>query len=137
MVAMMRENSQTTDRKLVLCIDDMPEFINLIQLVLTRLDIEVIGAHDGLEGLAKIRALKPDLVLLDLMMPKMNGWEVYWRMQADAELKDIPVIIVSVRSEIVDRELALESARADGYLSKPFSIQNLVLNVQRVLGTTA
>jgi len=58
-------------------------------------------------------------------------------MQADAELKDIPVIIVSVRSEIIDRELALESAQADGYLSKPFSIQNLVLNVQRVLGTTA
>ncbi len=125
------------DKKLVLCIDDMPEFINFIQLVLARLDIEVVGANDGLEGLAKIQALKPDLVLLDLMMPRMNGWEVYWKMQADAELKDIPVIIVSVRSEIIDRELALESAQADGYLSKPFSIQNLVLNVQRVLGTTA
>jgi len=62
------------DKKLVLCIDDMPEFINFIQLVLARLDIEVVGANDGLEGLAKIQALKPDLVLLDLMMPRMNGW---------------------------------------------------------------
>ncbi|MBN2003237.1 MAG: response regulator [Anaerolineae bacterium] len=137
MVTMVQENSGATDGKLILCIDDMPEFVNLIQLVLTRFGIEVIGANDGLEGLEKIRTLKPDLVLLDLMMPKMNGWEVYWRMQADQEMKDIPVIIVSVRSEFVDHQLALESAKANGYLSKPFSIHNLVRNVQKVLDIAA
>jgi CheY-like chemotaxis protein len=122
--------------KTVLCIDDMPEFITLITMVLKRLGIKVIGAEDGLDGITKVRQMKPDLVLLDLMMPRMNGWEVYWQMQADNDLRDIPIIIVSVRSELMDRKLALESAKADGYITKPFAIQDLLLNVQRVLSIT-
>ena len=129
----MKENT-FPEGKLVLCIDDVPEFVTLITLFLKRFGVTVIGAGDGVEGLTKVRQMKPDLVLLDLMMPKMNGWEVYWQMQADEELKDIPVIIVSVRSEMMDRKLALESAKAEGYITKPFAMQDLLLNVQRVLG---
>ncbi len=131
------EEKQIIKEKLVLCIDDMPEFVTLITLVLKRLGVRVIGAKDGLEGLSKIRQMKPDLVLLDLMLPQMSGWEVYWQMQADDDLKAIPVIIVSVRSEIMDRKLALESARADGYIAKPFAIHDLLNNVQRVLSLAA
>lgn len=123
--------------KLVLCIDDMPELITLVSLILKRIGIKVIGANDGLEGLAKAREVKPDLVLLDLMLPRMNGWEVFWQMQADEQLKNIPVIIISVRSEIMDRRLALESAQANGYLTKPFAIQDLLVNVERALAQAA
>ncbi|HNT76156.1 MAG TPA: response regulator [Anaerolineae bacterium] len=126
-----------SSEKLVLCIDDMPELITLVGLILKRIGIRVIGANDGLEGLAKAREVKPDLVLLDLMLPKMNGWEVFWQMQADEQLKNIPVIIISVRSELMDRRLALESAQANGYLTKPFAIQDLLVNVERVLAQAA
>lgn len=131
------ESQPAVSEKLVLCIDDMPELITLVGLILKRVGIKVIGASDGLEGLAKAREVKPDLVLLDLMLPRMNGWEVFWQMQADEQLKRIPVIIISVRSEIMDRRLALESAEADGYLTKPFAIQDLLTNVERALGQAA
>ncbi len=131
------ESQPSISEKLVLCIDDMPELITLVGLILKRVGIKVIGASDGQEGLAKAREVKPDLVLLDLMLPRMNGWEVFWQMQADEQLKKIPVIIISVRSEIMDRRLALESAEADGYLTKPFAIQDLLTNVERALGQAA
>jgi len=131
------ESQPSISEKLVLCIDDMPELITLVGLILKRVGIKVIGASDGQEGLAKAREVKPDLVLLDLMLPRMNGWEVFWQMQADEQLKKIPVIIISVRAEIMDRRLALESAEADGYLTKPFAIQDLLTNVERALGQAA
>ena len=119
--------------KLVLCIDDIPEFITLMDLILKRIGVRVVGAHDGVEGLSKIREIRPDLVLLDLMLPKMSGWEVFWQMQSDSALSTIPVIIVSVRSEAMGRQFPPESVKVDGYIAKPFNIQDLLLNVQEVL----
>ena len=69
--------------KQILCIEDEPEMIDLIRLILERRGFNVQGAAGGMEGIKKIRELLPDLVLLDLMMPDMDGWEVYQQMKAD------------------------------------------------------
>ena len=78
--------------KCILCVEDEPEMIDLMRLILGRRGFEVKGASGGVEGLKMIREEKPDLVLLDLMMPDMDGWEVYQQMKADEKTKGIPVI---------------------------------------------
>ena len=90
------------NKKKVVCVEDEPEIIDLIKLILGRKGFDLTGATGGLEGLEAIRRIKPDLVLLDLMMPDMDGWEVYQQMKADSELKNIPVIVVT--SKILSEE---------------------------------
>jgi CheY-like chemotaxis protein len=117
----------------ILCIDDEKEIIDLIRLILTRKGYDVAGAISGEEGLAKARSWKPDLVLLDLMMPDMDGWEVFHRIRADETLSEIPVIVVTARAQSIDRVLGLHVARVNDYISKPFTPQDLVESVERVL----
>jgi DNA-binding response OmpR family regulator len=117
----------------ILCIDDEKEIIDLIRLILNRKGYDVAGAIGGEEGLAKARSWKPDLVLLDLMMPDMDGWEVFHRIRADEALTGIPVIVVTARAQSIDRVLGLHVARVDDYISKPFTPQDLVESVERVL----
>src|SRR3972149_5503379 len=117
----------------VVCVEDEPEMIDLIQLILNRKGFEVIGAHGGVEGLETIRRLKPDLVLLDLMMPEMDGWQVYQQLKADEKTKDIPVIVVTAKAQNIDKVLGLHIAKVDDYIPKPFSLQELVDRVDKVL----
>jgi DNA-binding response OmpR family regulator len=83
--------------------------------------------------LEAIRRVKPDLVLLDLMMPDMDGWEVYQQMKADPELKEIPVIVVTAKAQSIDKILGLHIAKVDDYVTKPFGPQELLQSVERVL----
>jgi DNA-binding response OmpR family regulator len=117
----------------VVCIEDEPEMIDLIQLILNRKGFEVIGAQGGEDGLEKIRSMEPDLVLLDLMMPEMDGWQVYQQIKADKETANIPVIVVTAKAQNIDKVLGLHIAKVDDYISKPFSLQELVDRVERVL----
>jgi two-component system response regulator VicR len=117
----------------ILCIDDEKEIIDLIRLILGRKGYEVAGAVGGEEGLAKAHSWMPDLVLLDLMMPDMDGWEVFHRIRADASLAKIPVIVVTARAQSIDRVLGLHVARVNDYISKPFTPQDLLESVERVL----
>ena len=117
----------------VVCIEDEQEMIELVRLILARQKIEVHGALGGREGLEKIAEVQPDLVLLDLMMPEMDGWEVYQKMKASPEMRDIPVIVVTAKAQSIDRVLGLHIARVDDYITKPFGPQNLLESVQRVL----
>jgi two-component system alkaline phosphatase synthesis response regulator PhoP len=117
----------------VVCIEDEPGVIELIRLILERRGLKVIGAGSGVEGLEVIRQVKPSLVLLDLMMPGMDGWEVYRRMKADAIMKTIPVIIVTAKAEGIDEVLAKHIAKVDDYIKKPFSLQELMQAIERVL----
>ena len=117
----------------VVCIEDEPGVIELIRLILERRGLEVTGAEGGTEGLKIVKALKPALVLLDLMMPGMDGWEVYRRMKADEDMKNIPVIIVTAKAEGIDEVLAKHIAKVDDYIKKPFSLQELVQSIERVL----
>jgi two-component system response regulator VicR len=120
-------------RKRIVCIEDEPEMIDLVRLILGRKGFELIGAVGGREGLETVRQVKPDLVLLDLMMPDMDGWEVYQQMKADEELREIPVIVVTAKAQSIDKVLGLHIAKVDDYVTKPFGPQELLESVSRVL----
>jgi two-component system response regulator VicR len=123
------------ERKKVVCIEDEPEMVDLVRLILGRKGFELIGAIGGREGLETVRRVKPDLVLLDLMMPDMDGWEVYQQMKADEDLKAIPVIVVTAKAQSIDKVLGLHIAKVDDYVTKPFGPQELLESVRKVLGT--
>ncbi len=122
--------------KKVVCIEDEPEMIDLVKLILGRKGFDLTGAMGGREGLEAVRRIKPDLVLLDLMMPDMDGWEVYQQMKADEELSGIPVIVVTAKAQSIDKVLGLHIAKVDDYVTKPFGPQELLQSVERVLGKT-
>jgi two-component system response regulator VicR len=103
------------EKKTVVCIGDDLERIDLVKLILGRRGFKLVGAIGGREGLDMVRKLKPDLVLLDLMMPDMDGWEVYQQMKADEELKVIPVIVVTAKAQSIDKVLGLHIAKVDDY----------------------
>ncbi len=121
------------EKKKVLCIEDEPEMIDLIKLILERKGFEVLGAIGGKEGLEAIRREMPDLILLDLMMPEVDGWEVFRQMRADEQIKDIPVIVVTAKAQSIDKVLGLHIAKVDDYVTKPFGPQELLRSVNKVL----
>ncbi|HNC10036.1 MAG TPA: response regulator, partial [Anaerolineales bacterium] len=104
----------------------------LIRLILNRRGFDVYGAPGGVEGIRLVRETHPDLVLLDLMMPDMDGWEVYQQMKADAALRDIPVIVVTAKAQNIDKVLGLHIAKVDDYIAKPFSPKELIDSVDRI-----
>jgi DNA-binding response OmpR family regulator len=120
--------------KKVVYIEDEPEMIDLVRLILSRKGYEVIGANSGREGLDAIRQKLPDLVLLDLMMPDMDGWDVYQQMKSVEATRDIPVIVITAKAQSIDKVLGLHIAKVDDYISKPFSPQDLVESVEKVIG---
>ena len=121
--------------KHIVCIEDEMEMIDLIRIILGRRGFEVTGANGGREGLRMVREKHPDLVLLDLMMPDMDGWEVYQQMKADETTRNIPVIVVTAKAQNIDKVLGLHIARVDDYIAKPFSPQELLASVEKILGT--
>jgi len=131
------------EKRKVLCIEDEPEMIDLIKLILERKGFEVLGAVGGKEALdylfghdeyADREAYPlPNLILLDLMMPEVDGWEVYRQMKADEQLKDIPVIVVTAKAQSIDKVLGLHIAKVDDYVTKPFGPQELLKSVNKVL----
>ena len=123
--------------KRILCIEDEPEMIDLIRLILGRRGFEVLGAAGGTAGLKEVREQLPDLVLLDLMMPDMDGWEVYQQMKAEDSTRNIPVIVVTAKAQSIDKVLGLHIAKVDDYIAKPFSPQDLLNSVEKVLGKKA
>ena len=123
--------------KKVVYIEDEPEMIDLVRLILSRKGYEVIGANGGREGLDIIRQKLPDLVLLDLMMPDMDGWDVYQQMKSVEATRDIPVIVITAKAQSIDKVLGLHIAKVDDYISKPFSPQELVESVEKVIGQRA
>jgi two-component system response regulator VicR len=111
--------------------------IDLIRLILGRRGFEVHGASGGLEGSRLVREILPDLVLLDLMMPDMDGWEVYQQMKSDTATRDIPVIVVTAKAQNIDKVLGLHIAKVDDYIAKPFSPQELLDSIEKVLAAKA
>lgn len=119
--------------KKIVHIEDEPDMIDLVKLILERKGYQVIGAAGGQEGLDAVRENLPDLVLLDLMMPDIEGWDVYQQMRAYEQTKHIPVIVVTAKAQNIDKVLGLHIAKVDDYISKPFSPQELVDAIERVL----
>ncbi len=117
----------------VVYIEDDQEMIELVIMILSRRGFQVKGAHGGRNGLDMIFQEPPDLVLLDLMMPGMDGWEVYQQLKANEKTRNIPVIIVTAKAQAIDRVLGLHIAKVDDYIAKPFRPQELVDSIDRVL----
>ncbi len=116
----------------ILYIEDQPEMIELVQLALRRLGCDVLGVTDGPQALDVMRRSRLDLVLMDLMLPGWDGWQVTEAMQADARLRQLPVILVTAR--VPNDRTGRRPPRADGYITKPFSLAELRSTVQSVLG---
>lgn len=126
-----------TGFKQAVCIEDDPEMIELMRLILNRRSVQVHGAAGGEEGLKMVREKHPDLILLDLMMPDMDGWEVYQQMKADDATRNIPTIIVTAKAQNVDRVLGIHIAKVDDYIAKPFNPLELLASVEKVLAKKA
>jgi DNA-binding response OmpR family regulator len=113
----------------ILVADDEPNILRLVQLYLTNEGYTVLTARDGRAALDEARARKPALVILDLMMPVMDGWEVCRQLRKDG---DVPVIMLTARGDDVDKIVGLELG-ADDYVTKPFNPRELVARVKAVL----
>ncbi len=124
------------DRPLILIAEDAGIQVKLTQICLERANYQVMAARDGLEALQCIEASKPDLVLLDIEMPIMNGFQVLDRLRSSVETRDIPIIMLTAHAK--DSGLFAEWATSeDEFMTKPFSPQQLLATVQRVLAATA
>ena len=126
------ETLNKTSKKLAY-IEDEAEMIELVRLILGRRGYTVLGATGGREGLELVRREHPDLVLLDLMMPDMDGWDVYHQIRSEDTTRDIPVIVITAKAQNIDKILGLRIAKVEDYISKPFSPQELMERVDQVL----
>lgn len=120
------------NKQSILLVEDDEDILQLLAFNFESSGFEAHTAEDGALGLAKARRHKPDLVVLDLMLPGMNGFDVCKELKRDPETMDIPVIMLTARSEEVDRIVGLELG-ADDYVVKPFSFRELLLRVRAVL----
>lgn len=116
----------------ILVVDDVPVNVQLLTTYLTSVGYEVVTARDGQEALDQVAATLPDLILLDVMMPKLNGFEVCERLKSDPVTRIIPVIMVTALNEIEDKIKATESG-ADDFVSKPFNKLELLTRVKSLL----
>jgi len=116
----------------VLVVDDNPQNVELMQAHLETLNCTTHVAVDGLDALEKVAQVKPDLILLDIMMPKMSGFEVCRRLKADPNFRDIPIIMVTALNELGDIERGVE-AGTDDFLSKPINKLELITRVKSLL----
>ena len=120
-------------RPVVLVADDDPDILSLVTLRLERSGYDVVGAGDGEQALTAALARAPDLALLDVMMPKLDGYEVTERLREHEATRHIPVILLTARVQEADIARGVE-AGADDYVKKPFSTQELRERVQAALG---
>lgn len=120
--------------KKILLVEDEKNIILGVSICLKNAGLDVEVAEDGAEALRKMEAQKPDLVLLDLVMPKLNGLDALRSMKEDSNLKDVPVIVLSARAQEEDIQRARDLGAAD-YMAKPFRPDELLAVIQRVLGS--
>jgi DNA-binding response OmpR family regulator len=123
--------------KTIVCIEDDPQIIDLIRLILRHRGLELIGVTASHEGLEAIRKYHPDLVLLDLMMPEPDGWQILHSMEMDNELQTIPVIVITVRAHRAETPPGMLARQVADYVTKPFGVQRLLDSVCGVLGVMA
>jgi len=116
----------------ILVVEDQPDNRRILRDLLTSADFEVIEAEDGEAGLAAAAAQKPDLVLMDVQLPGIDGYEATRRLKADAVLRDVPVIAVTAHA-LSGAEQEARAAGCDGYISKPISPRQLLAKVREYL----
>lgn len=120
------------DKPKILVADDIKQNVKLLRVILTAFEYDVIEAYDGEEALEKAKTEKPDLILLDVMMPKLTGYEVCHKLREDKKTKNIPIIMITALHETDDRIQGIE-AGADDFISKPFNKAELLARVKSLL----
>src|SRR3990172_6689354 len=123
--------------KTIVCVEDDGDVMELVELILRDPQVRTVRASAGQPGLDAIRALKPDLVVLDLFLPDISGWEIFARIRQDRELRHTKVVVLSACNKTVAAALAPDLAAADDYVTKPFSPRRLRGAVDRLLDIEA
>ncbi len=118
-------------KRKILVVDDEDDILNFLELVLSEKGYEVVTASGGQEALTRAQLERPDLVLLDIMMPQMDGWEVLKLLRVDEETAEIPVAMLSARTEARDRVQGLQEGAID-YICKPFSLSELLGKIEAI-----
>jgi len=126
------EEKSLTMKSNILVVDDEPDLLELIDTNLTAAGFNVLTAASGREALRKARELRPQLILLDVMLPELDGLEVCKLLRHDPATRSIPIVMLTARAAEIDRVLGLELG-ADDYVTKPFSVRELVLRVKKLL----
>ena len=119
----------TEGKPRILIVDDEPDLLTVLRLGLEAEGFDVVQASDGEQGLAMARELMPDLLVLDLMLPRMDGYKVCRALKFDERYRHIPIFILSARSGETDRRLALELG-ADEVHTKPYDMRDLVMRIR-------
>lgn len=133
MAAPVRSSNDThLPRSTVLVVDDNPPNVELIQAYLESMDCITEVAVDGVEALAKVPKVMPDLIILDVMMPRMSGFEVCRKLKSDARFRDIPILMITALNELGDIERGVESG-TDDFLTKPVNKLELLTRVKSLL----
>ena len=120
----------------VLVVDDEPNIVLSLQFLMVQAGYEVRVARDGEEALEAVRAEPPDLVLLDVMMPKQDGYDVCQKIRANPDWQDMRIIMLTAKGREVEREKGI-ALGADDYITKPFSTREVVERVKQLLGESA
>lgn len=120
------------DRKRILVVDDEIYIVHILEFSLSMEGYEVVTASDGEQALAKIEQETPDLVVLDIMMPGMDGYEVCRAIRAEEETRELPVILLSAKGRSIDQEAGM-AVGADDYMVKPFSPRKLLGRIRDLL----
>ena len=120
-----------TDKKKILVVDDEPHIVRLVEVNLQRAGYDVLTAMDGIEALEQVKANRPDMIVLDVMMPRMDGFTVLKHLKADPETKEIPVIMLTAKAQDADIFRGWQSG-VDSYLTKPFNPMELLTFVKRI-----
>ena len=119
-------------KKKILVVDDEPELVKAVQIRLTRAGYEVLSAYDGQEGLEKAKKETPDLILLDISMPEINGYQALQRLKGESQTKSIPVIMITANSQLEDVARAINLG-AEEYIVKPFDYIAMLGKIKKAL----
>jgi len=117
----------------IMVVDDEPDLLEVVKLILESDGYQVVTANSGQEALDMIEKEMPDLVLLDIIMPRMDGWEVFSRIKSNSRTHDIPVIMLTAKDQRIDKLIGLHVVRVDDYITKPFGRAELLERIKRVL----
>ena len=120
-------------KRTILIVDDEVNLVQMVTDILEAEDFKVLPAYNADECFATLKKQKVDLILLDLMMPKVDGWMVHRTLKESKSWKNIPVIILTAKTDALDKNIGLEIAKVSGYITKPFVPQDLVNKINEIL----
>jgi len=128
------KTEKTGDQKTILVVDDEPNILKLVQYILEKNGHKVIAAYVGMEGIQMARDHKPHLIVLDIMMPNLSGFEAAKILAEDESTKDIPILMLSSKAQFEDKMQGLECGAVD-YITKPFNRDELLQKVSSILAS--